>query len=91
MKGKILVGVLMAAGVARSAFGCAACYGRSDSALAKGMNWGIFTLLGVIVLVLGAIATVSFVLARRASACSARESAPASPVEVEAAPATSQI
>jgi len=32
---------------------CAACYGKSDSPLASGMNWGIFTLLGVIVPVLG--------------------------------------
>jgi hypothetical protein len=32
-----------------SLFACAACYGKSDSPLASGMNWGIFTLLGVIV------------------------------------------
>jgi predicted lipid-binding transport protein (Tim44 family) len=35
---------------------CAACYGKSDSALATGMNWGIFTLLGVILTVLTCIA-----------------------------------
>ena len=29
----------------------AACYGHSDSPLAKGMNWGIFSLLGVVVCV----------------------------------------
>jgi hypothetical protein len=34
---------------------CAACYGRSDSALADGMNWGIFTLLGVVLTVLTCI------------------------------------
>ncbi|MGH7992165.1 MAG: hypothetical protein ACREDQ_01500 [Limisphaerales bacterium] len=34
---------------------CAACYGRSDSALAEGMNWGIFTLMGVILTVLTCI------------------------------------
>jgi hypothetical protein len=34
---------------------CAACYGRSDSALAEGMNWGIFTLLGVVLTVLTCI------------------------------------
>jgi hypothetical protein len=33
-------------------FACAACYGRSDSPLASGMNWGIFTLMGVILTVL---------------------------------------
>ena len=31
---------------------CAACYGKSDSPLASGMNWGIFTLMGVILSVL---------------------------------------
>jgi len=35
---------------------CAACYGKSDSPLANGMNWGIFTLLGVVVPVLGCFA-----------------------------------
>jgi hypothetical protein len=33
-------------------FACAACYGKSDSPLASGMNAGIFTLLGVILSVL---------------------------------------
>ena len=33
-------------------FACAACYGASDSPMAQGMNWGIFTLLGVILSVL---------------------------------------
>ena len=37
-------------------FACAACYGKSDSPLASGMNWGIFTLLGVILTVLTCIA-----------------------------------
>ena len=39
---------------------CAACYGKSDSPLASGMNWGIFTLLGVILTVLTCI-TLFFV------------------------------
>jgi hypothetical protein len=33
-------------------FACAACYGKSDSPLASGMNAGIFTLMGVILSVL---------------------------------------
>ncbi len=36
-------------------FACAACYGKSDSPLAEGMNWGIFTLMGVILTVLTCI------------------------------------
>jgi len=39
---------------------CAACYGKSDSPLASGMNWGIFTLMGVILTVLTCI-TLFFV------------------------------
>jgi heme/copper-type cytochrome/quinol oxidase subunit 2 len=38
-----------------SLLACAACYGRSDSALAEGLNWGIFTLLGVVLTVLTCI------------------------------------
>ena len=33
-------------------FACAACYGASDSPMAQGMNWGILTLLGVVLSVL---------------------------------------
>jgi len=56
---------------AQSAQACAACFGASDSELAKGMNMGIFALLGVIVFVLGAIASFFIYLARRASVHSA--------------------
>ena len=34
---------------------CAACYGKSDSPLASGMNWGILTLLGVVLTVLSGV------------------------------------
>ncbi len=44
---------------------CAACYGASDSPLAKGMNWGIFSLLGVVVVVLSSIATFFVFLAKK--------------------------
>ncbi len=46
---------------------CAACYGQSDSAMAKGMNWGIFSMLAVIACVLGTV-TVFFVHIGRRSA-----------------------
>lgn len=55
-------------------FACAACYGQSSDPLAHGMNWGIFTLLGIVALMLSAIATFFFVLMRRAAA--AREQKP---------------
>ena len=36
-------------------FACAACYGAADSPLTQGMNWGILTLLGVVVSVLALV------------------------------------
>ncbi|HEX5398040.1 MAG TPA: hypothetical protein VFY06_03220 [Verrucomicrobiae bacterium] len=39
-----------------SIFACATCHGRSDSPMAYGMNAGIFTLMGVIGIVLTCIA-----------------------------------
>jgi hypothetical protein len=46
---------------------CAACYGQSDSPMAQGMNWGIFSLLAVVVTVLGGIAGFFVYLARRSA------------------------
>ncbi|MGH7975291.1 MAG: hypothetical protein ACREDS_13340 [Limisphaerales bacterium] len=49
-------------------FACAACYGRSDSPLAHGMNWGIFTLMGFIVTVLVSIAAFFVYVVRKEAA-----------------------
>jgi hypothetical protein len=49
-------------------FACAACYGRSDSPLANGMNWGIFTLLGVVVSVLSCFGGFLIFIVRRQNA-----------------------
>jgi hypothetical protein len=54
-----------------AALACAACYGQSDSPMAQGMNWGIFSLLGVVVLVLGGVASFFVYLARKSSTASA--------------------
>ena len=51
-----------------TAWACAACYGQSDSPLAQGMNWGIFSLMGIAVAMLGGISTFFVFLARRAAA-----------------------
>jgi hypothetical protein len=56
---------------------CAACYGQSDSAMAQGFNWGIFSLLVVIVTVLATIAGFFVFLARRSAALSVGASLPA--------------
>jgi len=54
-----------------SSFACAACYGASDSPMAKGMNWGIFSLLAVVVCVLSTFATFFVFLAKKSAAVSA--------------------
>jgi hypothetical protein len=63
-----------------SLFACAACYGQSDGPMAQGMTWGIFSLLGVIVLVLGGVASFFIYLARRAAAVAAQAAEPLLPL-----------
>ena len=49
----LLAGMLLALAFSPTPlFACAACYGKSDAPLAVAMNWGIFTLLGVVLTVL---------------------------------------
>ena len=82
---KVLIAVL-AAGVALrsdSLLACAACYGKSDSPLAEGMNWGIFSLLGVVVCVLSAFAAFGIYLARRSAAVGADAPATLKPETLE--------
>jgi heme/copper-type cytochrome/quinol oxidase subunit 2 len=64
------------AGVPSSLFACAACYGRSDSPLASGMNWGIFTLLGVVLTVLTCIALFFVHVVRGEKAQNENDTAP---------------
>ena len=58
---------LVMAGAPQSVLACATCFGKSDSDLAKAMNWGILSLLAVVVFVLGGIAAFFIYLARRAA------------------------
>ncbi|MEP6662148.1 MAG: hypothetical protein ABJC04_00665 [Verrucomicrobiota bacterium] len=51
----------------RSVFACAACFGASDSAMAQGMNWGIFSLLAVVVAMLSGIAGFFVFLAKKSA------------------------
>ncbi|HEY3863598.1 MAG TPA: hypothetical protein VGO59_17110 [Verrucomicrobiae bacterium] len=57
-----------------SAHACAACFGKSDSTMARSLNASIFTLMGVIGVVLAGAASFFVFLARRASAASRDES-----------------
>jgi hypothetical protein len=66
---KVIFGaVTLAAFVPSPLFACASCYGRSDSPLASAMNWGIFTLMGVVVTVLVSFAGFFIFLIRRETA-----------------------
>lgn len=61
---KALFSALIVA-VPRVALACPVCFGQSDSPMAKGVNMGIFFLLGVVVCVLAAFAAFFIYLARR--------------------------
>lgn len=52
---------------APAARACATCFGKSDSKLAEGMNWGILTLLFCIMGVLAAISAFFIFIARRSA------------------------
>ena len=69
---KVISKMLLAAALAglspSSLFACPACYGKSSDPLAHGMNWGIFTLLGIVAMMLTSIATFFFFLIRREAA-----------------------
>jgi heme/copper-type cytochrome/quinol oxidase subunit 2 len=51
---------------ATPALACSACFGQSDSPLARGMNWGILSLLAVVTAVLGWLVALFVFMARRA-------------------------
>jgi hypothetical protein len=59
---------LLAAGLPMKSLACAACYGQVDTPMTEGMNWGIFTLLGVVVPVLGGFLAFFIYLIRRSEA-----------------------
>ena len=59
----------------QSASACAACAGKTDSDLAKGMNWGIFTLLFVVLFVLSGFAAFFVYLVKKSAAHAAMMSA----------------
>jgi hypothetical protein len=44
---------------------CSVCYGEPDSGMAKGLAWGVAALLGVVVTVLGGIATFFVYIAKK--------------------------
>jgi hypothetical protein len=67
MRNPLLLLALVCGPLAAPLLACATCFGRSDSALAQGMNMGILFLLAVIGVVLAGIAGFMIFLARRAA------------------------
>ena len=55
----------------RLVLACSACYGAPGAAQTRGMNFGIFTMLGVTGVVLGSFGGLFFCFARRARRYSA--------------------
>ena len=50
---------------------CAACYGQTDSPLAKGLIWGVFALIAVVVPLLVGIAAFFIYIAKRSALAAA--------------------
>ena len=55
------------AALPQTAAACSACFGKSDSAMAKGMNMGVLSLLVVVVFVLSGFAAFLIYLVRRSA------------------------
>jgi predicted membrane protein len=65
-----------------SAAACSACFGKSDSALAKGMNAGIFTLLFIVTFVLIGFAAFLVFLVKRSAMIAESSAAKTASAEV---------
>ena len=62
-----MIAAVAAMGLApRLLLACAVCYGAPGAAQTRGMNFGIFTMLGVTGVVLGGFGGLFFSFARRA-------------------------
>jgi heme/copper-type cytochrome/quinol oxidase subunit 2 len=74
----LIPGIVALAFAAHSspALACAMCAGKADGPLADGMNWGIFSLLGMVVCVLGTIGAFFIYLARKAAQAESAETKP---------------
>lgn len=62
---KALAVLLMVGLQGGQALGCATCFGQSDSEMAKGMNAGIFVLLGFVALFWAAFGSFFVFIVRR--------------------------
>ncbi len=67
----VMLGLLL---LSPEVLGCATCYGQSDSDLAKGMNWGIITMIFVVYLVVFGIIGFFVFIVRRSALASGEDS-----------------
>ena len=75
---KILLLLTLVALVPAPAMACTTCFGATiDSPMADGMNWGIFTLLGVVGTVLASFLTFLIYIIRKSEALNAAAEAAA--------------
>jgi hypothetical protein len=65
---RILIAATLLMASTPALLACSACFGKSDSAMARSLNASIFTLMGVAGTVLAGAATFFVVLAKRAAA-----------------------
>ena len=77
MKRKIIAATLLMASTP-ALLACSACFGKSDSAMARSLNASIFTLMGVAGTVLAGAASFFVFLAKRAAAFAQSEQTPPS-------------
>jgi hypothetical protein len=70
----LALNILLWAAFSPGAMACAVCGGQSDAPMAKGMNWGIFSLLAVIGMMLSLVATFFVFLAKKSAQVAATES-----------------
>ncbi len=68
-------------GLRYMALACPICFGASDAPMALGMNWGVLTLLGVTIVVLGSFATFFVRLVRREGRVGPAEAGPHTPAK----------
>jgi heme/copper-type cytochrome/quinol oxidase subunit 2 len=72
LSAKILLLLALAILAPSQVYACATCYGGNiDSPMADGMNWGIFTLMGVIGTVLATFLTFLIYIIRKSEALNA--------------------
>ena len=65
---KLILTAVLAGAAPSPLFACAACYGKTDSPLATGMNYGILTLLGVVLSVLSVFVVCFVHIVRKSEA-----------------------